>query len=181
VKQKKNGEVCKQSYSYISSSNSGTSTQRRHLEEVHDIILEKCNTKASNASVPSEQRSITEYKKYNREMNRQENIEIVKNLIITDLRPFKIVEDTGFRAVMERNNRKLTLTSATNASKMVTLIYNEVHLSLKNEIHAFLKKSPNNKISLTGDLWKSLGNDDYLELSVAGLMRNGISTLEFCQ
>jgi hypothetical protein len=114
-------------------------------------------------------------------MNRQENIEIVKNLIITDLRPFKIVEDTGFRAVMERNNRKLTLTSATNASKMVTLIYNEVHLSLKNEIHAFLKKSPNNKISLTGDLWKSLGNDDYLELSVAGLMRNGISTLEFCQ
>lgn len=80
----------------------------------------------------------------------------ILNMLITDMRPLSMVEDTGFKNMIKAFNPKYTIPSRTYFTNMMEQKYSEITDKLQN----VLKET--DCVALTTDIWTSVATEAYL-------------------
>ncbi|XP_076876762.1 E3 SUMO-protein ligase ZBED1-like [Brachyhypopomus gauderio] len=80
----------------------------------------------------------------------------ILNMLITDMRPLSMVEDTGFINMIKAFNPKYTIPSRTHFTNMMSQKYSEITEKLKS----VLKETE--CVALTTDIWTSVATEAYL-------------------
>ena len=91
---------------------------------------------------------------------RKELDKMVLDMVVTDLQPFQIVENRGFKKLVETLDKKYTLPSRTKLSK--NLLDSTFQQEEKQVMDALQRSS---YVSLTTDHWTSLANRGYLTVT----------------
>ncbi|XP_074535564.1 E3 SUMO-protein ligase ZBED1-like [Halichoeres trimaculatus] len=86
--------------------------------------------------------------------------ESILNMIIMDMRPLSLVEDEGFKQMIQTFHPGYTLPSRTHFTKLLEGKYEET----VREITSALKLT-NSKIALTADAWTSVATEAYLGIT----------------
>lgn len=90
-----------------------------------------------------------------------EIVKLIAKMICVDGQPISIVENRGFRELVNHLEPRLVMPSRKIlANDVIPQMYNDV-------LHAVKTKLNNSQfVALTTDLWSSVSNDDYLSLTV---------------
>ena len=137
-----------------------TSNPLKHLESCHEEEYKKCvserpTKKARSTQALSTQLTLTESiastRKYHRDSNRCKKLDdALVGMIVTDLQPISIVEDTGFLRYTSLLDPRYEVPSRRTISRrLLPEKYEVVKKALKQKLQ---KLSP---ISLTTDIWSS--------------------------
>lgn len=83
----------------------------------------------------------------------------ITQFIVKDLRPFSVVENSGFRNLLQVLEPKYTIPSRqTFSDKKVPELYNKVCIDVKNDVRG-------NFVSLTTDGWTSRSTESYITIT----------------
>ncbi|XP_061578646.1 zinc finger BED domain-containing protein 4-like isoform X2 [Cololabis saira] len=85
----------------------------------------------------------------------------ILNMIVTDMRPIAMVEDDGFKQMIQTFHPGYTLPSRTHFTKLIE----EKYETVVSDIKATLKLINKNKIALTADAWTSISTEAYLGIT----------------
>lgn len=80
----------------------------------------------------------------------------ILNMLITDMRPLSMVEDTGFKTMIKDFNPNYTMPSRTHFTNMMEQKYTEV----TEKVTSVLKET--DCVALTTDIWTSVATEAYL-------------------
>ena len=81
---------------------------------------------------------------------------LLVDLILLDLQPLSVVEDTGFRALINYLDPKYNIPSRKTVKKLIKNAYNERKCRIQEELAAA------SDISITTDTWSSVNKDHFL-------------------
>lgn len=84
----------------------------------------------------------------------------ILNMLVTDMRPLSMVEDEGFRKMLNTFNPGYTLPSRTYFTRLMEKKYQDTFQGVKSAI-----KATNSKIALTADIWTSVATEAYLGIT----------------
>ncbi|XP_040924669.1 zinc finger BED domain-containing protein 4-like [Betta splendens] len=138
--------ICAQELTY----SSNTSSMLRHLRAKHPETTP--NTAATDASAAAAGGAGV-----GAQQGRQAELdEALVNMIVLDAQPFKVVEDKGFRAFVQKLDPTYVLPSRQTLKSMVDKKYEEAKKKSINE----LEKAE--AVSVTADMWTSITMEAYL-------------------
>lgn len=81
---------------------------------------------------------------------------LLVDLIVLDLQPLSIVEDTGFRALINYLDPKYNIPSRKTVKKLIENAYNEKKCRIQEEL------AEASDVSVTTDTWSSMNKDHFL-------------------
>ncbi|KAJ8348900.1 hypothetical protein SKAU_G00274890 [Synaphobranchus kaupii] len=87
-------------------------------------------------------------------------IDGILNMLVTDMRPLSMVEDQGFRTMINILNPGYTLPARTHFTKLMERKYQKTFQEVKSAI-----KATNSRIGLTTDVWTSVATEAYLGIT----------------
>lgn len=90
---------------------------------------------------------------------KQELDEALVNVIVKDLQPFSIVDDSGFKDFVALLDPTYTLPSRRALKNMVVQKYEEEKIKARAVMHKV------EAVSLTADMWTSINMDAYLAVT----------------
>nr|XP_046250116.1 zinc finger BED domain-containing protein 4-like isoform X1 [Scatophagus argus] len=131
--------LCSTELSYI---NKSTSSMLRHHRARHGNE-ESADTPAVSTPVP----------------NKQALDEAVVNMIIKDCQPFTLVENEGFRALMQLVAPSYVLPSRKTVKDLVDQKYEEEKEKTKKDLQSAIA------VTLTADMWTSINMEAYLAVT----------------
>ena len=135
---------------------------KKHIACVHKSINLSGDCQLSLSFGPSKQSSITEFRAPRlpaaSKTKQDEFYRALAWMCAIDLRPMNIVNGIGFKKVCHVLNPTFVVPSRPTVTKHLCLLYDEV----KNSIVQSLE---NEFVSITTDLWTSLGNVSYMTIT----------------
>ena len=143
--------ICQKcNFSFLSST--GTSTLRRHLKSVHNIVV-----------VPKRrQKTLHEYRNdpYT-ESEQQERDKFVIAWIVCNAQPFSVVECEEWRQMIAKFDPRYRFHNRhTTKDQIIVLFQNK-----REQVKLVLSKIPE-KIALTSDMWTASNNKAFLSLTI---------------
>ena len=141
--------------------------EKRHLEKYRELLKvekEKARVNSSDerqASQPKIDESFEAMKPYNTESPRYIAItNAVARMIATDFQPFSIVEDEGFKLVLNVMDQRYKVPSRKYFSeKIIPNMYKDVREKVKSSIQSATF------LAMTTDCWTSRAVDSYLSIT----------------
>lgn len=148
----------------------GISNLFSHLERHHKIVLSTSQGKGKHADVASqrklhEQPTLVEMcqklEQYRPSSDRSKNItDKIAMFIVKDLRPFSVVSNEGFRALVQTLDPRYTIPSRTYFSETaIPDMYDQVKADVK------LQLSKASSVALTTDGWTSRATESYVTIT----------------
>ena len=133
----------------------GTTNLRDHLLYVHPL-------KYSTKQQPVRQAVMDNFlkKKACSSVRSKEITDKVVKMIITDMRPIRMVECAGFKDLMHTMEPGYIVPTRKSVKTMIGRLHNECKEKLSKQLQS------TSNISLTTDIWTSHSNDAYISLSV---------------
>jgi hypothetical protein len=167
-----------QIWSYTKKNKSLTNSTR-HMDTYHKVEKQRALKEREDAAAAAaeslkkrmrsepQQKTLEQVSTYSRKIQKRKNVELVIDLCIRDLQPFKSVAHSGFRNILGRHDKRFKPTDPSGASMIIDEVYNVVFPKIKETISNWLEGDPKRFISSCGDLWKSDGNDDCYGVMIA--------------
>lgn len=85
---------------------------------------------------------------------------LICEMMCLDFQPLSVVENKGFRKLINHLEPRYTIPSRkTFSNKVLIDMYNEVHAKVKEELHLA------SYVAITTDMWTSIANEDYMAVT----------------
>lgn len=158
---------CKACGQVLQTPSSTTTPLHNHLKQ-HPALFSELKSRGSERDRPACQPTLSDVVKRKQPLPPQKTAALTRKIaemIALDMQPYSIVEDKGFKAVIQEAVPGYNLPSRTTFSRdVVPRLYDDTRRQVKRELeHAF--DGGTNTIAFTADMWTSRSNHSFLSLT----------------